>query len=152
MIFKSHQVNLDPEPLERSWNGERAATYSGFINGTGGYRYNPRSEFEPTRDPFPYTREDGSGRYAFPGKFDGKPLVFHPRREQFDTPVNRILVAFRKDRIEYYPAIPMKHLIDEWLYIIDCLPLNGYSIAVGTFTEEEAEHARKVLTRLKEWE
>jgi len=145
-LFKSRQVNLDPEPYFH-----RELLMRHAEPGFGAY-YDPRPEFEPTRDPMPWFSDEAEARTNDPERngFAG-PWRWCPRRDQFDTPVNRLLAAIRKDKAEYYPALSMLHLVDEWLYIIDCLPLNNYKIAAGEFTSEEAEHARKVLTRYKEF-
>lgn len=116
MIFKSKQVNLDPLPSSI---------------------FAPRHEFEPTRDRFPYVSEQGT-HHAYPGTLNHKPLRWAPRREQFDTPVNRVLGLFRKQQT---PAVPIKAHAQGFVNGITRLASEGFSIA-------EIEHARKVLIRL----
>lgn len=107
-IFKSQQVNLDPEPWLCDYE----------IDG------------KPVRSFF-----DGHGRYTWA-----------PRREQFDTPVNRVLLAFREDvRLNPYTA-GFRMQAEVWLIGIDF----GLGQHNGS-TQQEIDHARRVLTRLANW-
>lgn len=134
-IFKSQQVNLDPEPWlvedydgwGRQWRqatpgvGDEISTWA------------PRREFEPTRDPEPWARDDGwrtSGGFHLEGRGYG----WAPRREQFDTPVNRVLLHLRKKCGDIY----------ELMFDLDSRWVEG-------FTYDEVCHARKVLDRLANW-
>ena len=123
-IFKSRQVNLDPEPY---FDGTFRSAYPTLCE------YDPRPEFEPTRDPYPwlYSYGDRSASNSSSGS-----ARWVPRREQFDTPVNRVLEAFRAD--DAGEALAQTAI--GWL--------NGGSMGDGYATPDEIDHARKVLTRL----
>ncbi len=145
MIFKSKQVNLDKRPWSilgveaiefRQTEEERAENL--HFPGV----YDPRPEFEPTRDPLPHACQKCSGRW--PVATDDPrhgPSVWAPRREQFDTPVNRLLAFFRG----YYEArmIPLARAARAAAESVDEM--------FGDYTPDEIEHARKVLTRLAGW-
>lgn len=133
-IFKSRQVNLDPEPWVAEFGTDRYILPDDTSKATV---YDPRPEFEPTRDPWPYTHTGGS-RHAFPGTLDGERLVWAPRREQFDTPVNRVLGEFRE-----CDGDPVA-----WLLWLDQTPISQMGVDP---TPEEVDHARRVLTRLANW-
>ena len=67
-----------------------------------------------------------------------------PRREQFDTPVNPILAAFR-GRLDYQRAVnpvSTSRLAEVWLSNV---PWYG---GVPGATPEQIDHAHRVLTRL----
>ena len=144
MIFKSQQVTFDLEPWQCynivTRNGGKTFERAEFLRHAeeheGDVHYEPRPEFEPTRDPEPWVT---------PGTFDAPGDTRHadrrtgntrwaPRREQFDTPVNRVLVYFREKRRDVY----------DFLFDLDSRWADGY-------TFDEIEHARKVLTRLAVW-
>lgn len=133
MIFKSRQINNDPQPwachthLGR-WAGQ--CDHAGSI-------HSPRPEFDVTRDPEPWIIDTGYLviRSAFEPREDD-PLVVYaewsPRRDQFDTPVNLILVEFRASQ----------HSAQWWLATLAHEP-ESYR-----WTPAQIDHARRVLTRL----
>lgn len=147
MIFKSRQVNLDPKPY-MGWSGQRYAADERHTEGygDGSFKYDPRPEFETTRDPYPYVTTLRNGftlrtvnkisQSTDDGKDTGvESSNWAPRREQFDTPVNPILVALRKwlggekySRGDYAGF---------WFY------------ADWEATAAQINHARRVLTRLE---
>lgn len=140
MIFKSRQVNLDPEPY--TYDGFRATRAVAESQARwSAVEHVPRPEFEPTRDPKPY--EWNGYRYTPEQRntFPGQPCNWSPRREQFDTPVNPILVAFRRDQSE---EGGQRHVLSwaEWL---------EYPTTLNRYTPEQIDHARRVLTRLANW-
>lgn len=134
MIFKSQQVNLDPEPWVNPKAGTRYSTEGGLLRD-----YLPRPEFEPTRDPLPWYLD---GNLVAPTlRADHRRdagYVWAPRREQFDTPVNRVLVFFR----DYYEArmVPLAVAARNAASVVDEM--------AADYTPDEIEHARRVLTRL----
>lgn len=120
-VFKSRQVNLDP------WWGPNVKP--GMVVPGGGLVV-PRPEFEPTRDPKPWLTPgtfDAPGDTRHADQRSGSSL-WAPRREEFDTPVNRVLVDARAigwrdpNTLDQYPDT-------DW-------------------SADEIDHARKVLTRL----
>ena len=132
IIFKSRQVNLDQFPYV--WP---SGTRSMFSVGDGQpLSFDPRPEFEPTRDPLPYwdTETDDDDPIRLSSKVDDptNSVVWKPRREQFDTPVNRILVYLRM------AGLP-EDLSGVWLAEV--------AREVGA-NRKELEHAWKVLARL----
>lgn len=142
MIFKSHQVNSDPEP----WVCEFGCNH---VTDPGDGRYQPRPEFEPTRDPQPWrcgaiigaTREEVAAEF-----WPGAPVEYAPDRERFDTPVNPILVEVRLNSLtpEYdgwTPAVAASYYLEEVLPDEEHNRLRGW-------TPEHVDHARRVLTRL----
>lgn len=100
MIFKSKQVNLDPEPWVDESTLERHAE-----RGIGD-DFDPRPEFEPTRDPHPWeivvtATGEVCDRLSAPGwvtfwDATTEHLRWAPRREQFDTPVNEFIENYRE--------------------------------------------------------
>lgn len=136
-IYKSRQVNLDPEPYVDPATGERFDRLFVKLNGTPITTHDPRPEFEPTRDPEPWCvpsgwqgeREARFSSYADAAEY-GR-VEWTPRREQFDTPINRVLVDAR--------AIGWR----------DPNTLDQYPDTA--WSADEIEHARKVLTRLAKW-
>jgi len=135
-IFTSQRVNLDPEPYVGPTSGERRA--EPFEDHGEPAFLDPRPEFEPTRDPFP-VEFDGSRFPAF-GFRSEKPMGarWAPRREQFDTPVNPILVAFRDTNDD-----ALSWLAD-WKGTVEWIPDTlGLRAAL-----EIADHAHRVLTGL----
>lgn len=138
MIFKSRQVNLDPEPYvdqhgtTRSPDGDPAG-HDFDVR----FHYAPRPEFDATRDPLPNVLAfDTSVRLSDEDAYwaQARAIVRSPRPE-FDTPVNRALVDFRN-----------RHALNgtrddaaEWLEV---------GIDPWHYSPEEVEHARRVLTRL----
>ena len=138
-IFKSRQVNLDPEPWV-AW-GVR------YPKKAGSAYYDPRPEFEPTRDPLPYwdteTDDDDPIRLSFKVDDPTNSVVWKPRREQFDTPVNPILVEFRK----LWKGQPdILEMADHWARF----ELDGdwESSMTHEYTMDQINHAHRVLTRL----
>lgn len=140
-IYKSHQVNLDPEPY-RNGLGERATTIDDLPHDERiWFDCDPRPEFEPTRDPEPYWfqghryRSDQVEAVLRNNSQRGAPahIVWAPRREQFDTPVNRVLVLFRRDAEHNGIDSALEY---DW-------PTNSVASSA-----DEIDHARRVLTRL----
>lgn len=138
-MFISQRPNLDPTPWE-NMGGHRVGPKAAAVMHLPipGWTKNPRPEFEPTRDPEPWRSKNHVIRYTqaqHDSMLYSEVLRWAPRREQFDTPVNPILVAFRAD----------DSFAQTWLDDLDlgsgdafwCLP-----------TPTEIDHARKVLTRL----
>ena len=149
MIFKSQQVNLDPEP----WVGIRplrhrvAAPPKRETYDT--YHFDPRPELAPTRDPFPYAYVHPNGnlgaRMQDPDGLTDKEWEWAPRREQFDTPVNRVLVTFRSAvrlAARAHGERGLEYAVEEYLWLIEQSGYDKY------YTPDEIDHARKVLTRL----
>lgn len=145
-IFKSRQVNLDRDPWVHTKSGTRF--HSSAVDGLGNtdvaprrieyFTFAPRPEFEPTRDPEPWECQPcgyrGAAReqVAPAGDHDGH-IVWSPRREQFDTPVNGILVALRSG----FPT-------SDWFGMLHCIK----SMWGAQFTVAEQVHAEEVIERL----
>lgn len=141
MIFKSQQVNLDPEPYvdqhgsTRSPDGDPAG-HDFDVH----FEYEPRPEFEPTRDPVPWWNRNEpiqTGNYArsseqLPG------YVWAPRREEFDTPVNRVLSNLRLMR--QGPIGEQETLAQTAQWVLDQ--------ESDWDSSPQFEHAYRVLTRL----
>lgn len=149
MIFKSRQVNLDPgpwvDPTGKRWP-RRALTDEVF---------DPRPEFEPTRDPEPYTvrgdRNQWRESLSEGQRILGDPIYhprfkveWSPRREQFDTPVNPILVCLRSVAGDGFRRDDLLNLLFEVNHPTHVL--TGY--VVKNASSEQIDHARRVLTRL----
>lgn len=140
-IFKSRQVNLDPFPYVDS-DSRRYDLASGKPRPE---EYKPRPEFEPTRDPEPWAHR----AYGDRSKFELNSFVWAPRREEFDTPVNRLLLEFRRlwvgqvDIVEQ--AAELAYNLGEHDYLWELREDTDY-------TPAEIEHARKVLERLAGWD
>lgn len=146
-IFKSRQVNLDPEPYVDPATGERFDRLFVKLNGTPITTHDPRPEFEPTRDSHPWLCDyeiDGKPCRSF---FDGHGrYTWAPRREQFDTPVNRVLEDVRRYRSERLTMNNPKgwgRVLSAFASTVDANPWDA--------TADEIEHASKVLTRLAGW-
>lgn len=144
-IYKSRQVNLDPKPWVDAETGKRLDV-GDMLTAIFDDREtidSPRPEFEPTRDPWPWLCDyeiDGKPVRSF---FDGHGrYTWAPRREQFDTPVNRVLSGVRED---WQESNDLGHDLRAhalmWLSTEDDWEV----------TPEEARHARRVLTRLANW-
>lgn len=139
LIFLSQRVNLDPEPWVNPF-GNRVRTPGRTDDGE--FTWAPRPEFEPTHDPEPWACQafhngvQCTQRAAQPWMLDRAGRVWAPRREQFDTPVNRVLVLFRRD---------VEHTGIEAALEYDW-PTNSVASSA-----EERDHARRVLTRLENW-
>ncbi len=131
-LFKSRQVNLDPEPVIAP-GGERFDGSGWMPLPNDGYNYAPRPEFEPTRDHAPWA-ERGNHNVRSATHFKGSEWA--PRREQFDTPVNRVLVRYRESQ-----TMMNADTLENWLWFLERQP----------YTPDEIEHARTVLTRLAGW-
>lgn len=160
MIFKSHQVNLDRYPWASKMH--RNTRYSANHD----CDWLPRREFEPTRDPEPWvgpTDNSATKRYAEQGDTRmGRKYL--PRREQFDTPVNSILVEFRKggaSPAQWLMVIGGKHpqskIAKRLMASASCgfsrlVPFEGGWAVKNRRQEDEVwdlfDHAEKVLTRL----
>lgn len=152
MIFKSRQVNLDPL-AEMCHCGTDVADHSPLDN------HSPvgvqRPEFEPTRDPKPWKNvyngrrlpnTESLARLWRNGKGNRTHWVWAPRREQFDTPLNRVLVDMRGYRSE---RLTMKNP-KGWARV-----LSAFEVAAQDnpwqATPDEIDHARRVLVRLANW-
>lgn len=138
MIFKSKQVNTDPEPYVANGNRYPVERHRAF----GVAKFDPRPEFNVTRDQAPW-REPGrhGGRYA--EKF-GNDDIWNPRPE-FDHPVNRILVEFRQGRFA-----SLDWFLHEYCHDTDFWVWDGTD--AENPTPDEIDHARRVLTRLAAWQ
>lgn len=165
MIYKSRQVNLDPEPwVHYAYDGfshERRASPEPLGEIEGGVAdLKPRPEFEPTRDPFPWLDPEEGQRYSLDQEsnlftheegdydLDAWPFVqWAPRREQFDAPVNRVLVDFRK---HWEPLAPAPGPREAQIYL-EVTDLDGGKKQPLYWSTKEIDHARRVLTRLASW-
>lgn len=149
MIFTSRSAeSYDPLP-HLTHDGTRSAEPGDPALAWG---YEPRPEFEPTRDPFPYVGLDGF-RYSIPeggtawieaDEFEeshpteiGGALTWAPR----DRNRNRILIAFRGNRdkcdddwLSWF-LHEYNHDFDAWVWDFDATPA-------------EVVHAARVLTLL----
>lgn len=146
-IFKSRQVNLDPWPFVNPADGSRwyaeggvcwpeTGTEAGLVHEwSSTLVYDPRPEFEPTRDPEPWVDPLNRNRWGLGYK---ERFVWAPRRKQFDTPVNRVLAQFRNN-LPYYGE-SLAESAEWWV--------SDLAHCTEGFTPDEIEHARKVLTRL----
>ena len=154
-IFTSQRVNLDREPWVDD-HGKRHATEEAWCDACGGCStyLRPRPEFEPTRDPFPYVSALGA-RYAYPGTLGRERLVWAPRREEFDTPVNRVLEAFRAvgdaSAEEWAYCLSLAYSGESWPVVDHWDALEEAVEIIGREGADEIDHARKVLTRLAGW-
>lgn len=133
MLFKSRQVNLDPEPWI-TFDGIRVAA---DIMGT---KYDPRNEFEPTRDPHPWTCKNPAAdcRASIRNAHENE---WAPRRDEFDTPVNPVLDHFRNMHGHKIGG-PLASAAAAWRTSLRDMQI------VGAYTEPQVTHARKVLSRL----
>lgn len=152
MIFKSHQINLDPEPYRCASSGRR----DGRVHGDpecDDCTLDPRPEFEPTRDPHPWlitgdglTEADdyriASLDWTSFWDWDTQEGHYRPRRERFDTPVNPILVDCRSYWAHHGDKLTAWHAMEY---------LNICAIEKMDATPEQIDHARRVLTRLAQW-
>lgn len=155
--FKSHQVNLDKTPfVDESGNRYRGQS----SDPADLYAYDPHPEFQPTRDPYPYLVDPASTwpeiapfrvrtrgeaeAITYRENFDVT-VTWAPRREQFDTPVNRILIDVRYERDGLTNPVALVTYYSAWEQSI------GDPTALGYWTADEIEHARKVLDRLAGW-
>ena len=134
-VFKSRQVSLDKEPWLCDYEIDGKPVRS-FFDGHGRYTWAPRPEFEPTRDPEPWLETWGPNTGARYGHYMWVSLTWAPRREQFDTPVNRVLVLFRRDAEHNGIDSALEY---DW-------PTNSVASSA-----EEIDHARRVLRRLANW-
>lgn len=148
--FLSRRPNLDPEPwlgVGRIGNGKRRAEYA------LGYEHRPRPEFEPTRDPAPWAMlqvepiygtspeivmRDATAESMSPDENRDEWIEWRPRREQYDTPVNRVLADIRAIVAHYNPP---NRLGIYWGWLHD-------PEVDEADTPDEIDHARRVLTRL----
>lgn len=142
VILKSRQVSLDPEPYESDGyrvSRERYLAMAPALRKSMWF-FDPRPEFEPTRDEHPWLY--AGERYAENpgGGWPGKRPVWAPRRTQFDTPVNPILVEFRSAVDERLPYADPK----SWLNGLENPSPGSWFYA----NPDHITHARKVLTRL----
>lgn len=148
-IYKSQQINLDKEPYLFQGHRYRADQVEGIRrnnsqrNDPAHVVWAPRPEFEPTRDPKPWLCDYEVDGHPVRSFFDGHGrYTWAPRREQFDTPVNRVLSGVRED---WQESNDLGHDLRAhalmWLSTEDDWEV----------TPEEAHHARRVLTRLANW-
>lgn len=121
--------------------------------------YDPRPEFEPTRDPYPWdgVRVEGwkpqrisaaeGYRRTVRGESGPRGFAYAPRREEYDTPVNPLLTELRADS---RPGA-VSDLLD-WLerYSKEG-PVEGLDGKEIVLTKENIGHAKRVLTRLAHW-
>lgn len=145
-IFKSRQVNLDPEPWVDAETGKRldvGDTLTAILEDRETID-SPRPEFEPTRDSEPWVNTFGN-RVRSPGRTDDGEFIWAPRREQFDTPVNRVLVDFRAQWDTCVTARERRDVAFAWKRDTG----TGWN-PLGA-TPDEIDHARRVLTRLANW-
>ena len=130
-IFTSRSPeSYDPEPYVDA-TGRRYAHPSEFAVGT----LDPRPEFEPTRDGFPW-HEAGAPAFRRPHNSDTGTLVWAPR----DRNRNRILIELRRATGGDQQGFFAEEV--EAAYAVE-----GYYEALAA-TPAEIEHTRKVLTRL----
>ncbi|UXO93891.1 hypothetical protein Pan2_72 [Pseudanabaena phage Pan2] len=146
MIFKSRQVNLDPEPwVAHDPDGvpTRLATRDSAHTAAWvwGIEWAPRPEFEPTRDEYPWLNPTTNYRHRSAWLAGENVAVWAPRREQFDTPVNRVLVEFRQGWAHdpTYGAANWLESLDDPAWPVE---------SVRNAAPDEIDHARKVLLRL----
>lgn len=138
MMFLSQRPNNDPKPFEIP-NTYDALTGEGNVRlskKADGAVLAPRPEFTQTRDPHPYVGPNGATRHAFPGWLGSDRLVWSPRHEEFDTPVNAILAAFR---IARHGGISVQEQASGWLAVLKV------RFAEDDATPEQFDHARRVL-------
>ena len=148
--FKSRQVNLDPEPYVYGHKDTRVDREQGEELALNGFAIElaPRPEFEPTRDPFPYVaslagidnRFSVAGVKYLPFVANYPELRWAPRREQFDTPINPILVEFRRDCESDIDGWTISEIAAHWC--------QSENVGDGYATPEQIDHAHRVLTRL----
>lgn len=134
-LFKSHRVNLDREPYRDPSSGVRFRKQ--FHDPDDLYVYDPRPQFEPTRDPLPWWSATAMGRTAH--WHEGS--VWAPRREEFDTPVNPILVNLRLMRGTDLALSETLARTAQWM-----LDQEDFSASESA----EMEHARVVLTAIRD--
>lgn len=96
-------------------------------------------------DPTPFTDKDGLKRYSFED-FHGSWPVLRPRPEFDAIPVNNVLQEFRE---EYRWVNNWEAFMDEWIeWVSEPAHVKRIWGAQGV-SDEEVEHARRVLTRLR---
>lgn len=135
-MFLSQRPNNDPQQWEHRVTGKRfpdtyeAGTEAGLCDD------NPRPEFTQTRDPKPWD--------LFGVRFAIRPItpgaVWIPRHEEFDTPVNTILAEFRHN-LTVSPSLGLG-LAEGYLRWSEA------GSGEPTWTAEERDHARRVLSKL----
>lgn len=137
-MFLSQRPNNDPQQWQHRVTGKRfpdpyeAGTEAGLCDD------NPRPEFTQTRDPLPWIDARGI-RWADSRVTN---VTWSPRHEEFDTPVNRVLAAFRSHYWSFRPENA-----EAWLK--DMNEGDGYGFdATLSATDAEVEHARRVLSKL----
>lgn len=150
MIFLSRRPNLDPEP----WTCEHGARFtdhdSAYDHSPGddpecGAILDPRPEQELTRDPLPFANripgnrypDIDSAAYLTGQRTPGDLYSWAPRRDEYDTPVNRVLALWREATDGDMRGWGV------WLALAGADMLRD-----GDTTPAEIDHARKVLTRL----
>lgn len=132
-MFVSQIPNSDPEPYYVEDDYGHRIHVDGWFALDDTATFDPRPEFDHTRDPEPWAfqgvrasvRPSGDWRWA-------------PRREQFDVPVNRVLEAFRGIEADEPGSAA---------YYLDSMRQNA-PLFHRDFTTEEIDHARRVLSKL----
>lgn len=134
-IFKSRQVNTDPQPFVN----EGGVRWSVRVNQH--LRFDPRPEFDVTRDPRPWEGVSVGRSRRYEHNDDNDPRIYWmPRRDHYDTPVNPILVEFREALMPYTRTRLWWHAEQE----LDRVNRGMWPEA----TLAQIDHARRVLTRL----
>lgn len=146
-LFKSREFNLDREPFVI--DGIRRSREWALTHASITLQYDPRPEFEPTRDPDPYEQLDLYGNVC--GRASREDVArrpgrvrWAPRREEFDTPVNPILVTFRAGLGHYETDDGEEADASQQaaLWLADWGNVEGAA--------DQIEHARVVLTAMSE--
>jgi hypothetical protein len=134
VIFLSHRPNLDPEPYLNVHANTRQAD-----NRDGWRSFAPRPEFEPTRDPEPWTCDPAYAKgYCRSIRRTVHHDAWSPRREQYDTPVNPILTDFRSV-VDVLRHIPVPEHVEGALSVLHAWE--------GVASVEEIQQAEKVFSR-----
>jgi hypothetical protein len=167
-IYKSRVVNTDPFPW-RDYAGDR---HQGPVARQLADVFDPRPEFDATRDPMPWALSI-SGNDAGRSATHDRHFRWAPRPE-FDNPVNPILDTVRKGKItpaDILWAITRgaDHPNDKRSKVfravaqrgfVQVKPYDGEWIVTGAAArrrgelggvEDQIDHARKVLQRLANW-
>lgn len=167
-IYASQRPNNDPEPrvnLDENGNEKPGTRHGRYADCSALCVERPRPKFDHTRDPEPWhvtltSAKGHNGRWrewrgaaddwddalahaeaANPG-WNAHTGGYLPRHEQFDVPVNRVLVEFRADRVN-----PQGDGMDDPRELLDAMDQPEFSI-FNDFTPEELDHARRVLTKI----
>jgi len=150
MVFKSKQVNTDPKPWVHHYDSTDRSSSDDLPGGLRDYK--PRPEFNVTRDSEPWALRQANGTdIRMARREDFMPITvgirFDPRPEH-DHPVNRILSGIREDVANSADlGHDVRATAEYWLSFSDDWDKDGL-----TATPDEIDHARRVLTRLAEWQ